>query len=330
MFTKTKEKIREKYPNFAEYCTLIKHKRNVYNRTHKQKKLKESEYPSYLKVFYKNITGHQLNIDEPERFTEKIQWRKLYDRDSVYTLLSDKYRVREWVKSKIGDEYLIPLLGHWNHFDEIDFSLLPDQFVLKTNNGCHENIIVKDKEKFLRKKWAARKTMEYWLTSPTYYDGLELHYKDIPPEIIAEEYLKPGIGEDCLIDYKFHCFNGKPFVCQVIEGRTSKETLDFYDSDWNHLSIAHPAFPNTTHIKEKPLNYDLMLELASKLSRGFQYVRVDLYSTDKVYFGEMTFTPASGTERYVPDDWDYEMGRQWDIHTEQINHAVVLNDQYKQ
>ena len=328
MFIKMKEKIREKYPNFADYWTLIKHKKDVYNRTHKQIKLKESDYPLYLETFYNNRTGHQLCINDPKRFTEKIQWRKLYDKDSVYTFLSDKYKVREWVKSKIGEEYLIPLLGHWNHFDEIDFSLLPNQFVLKTNNGCHENYIVKNKEEFLRKKWVARKTMEYWLTSPIYYDGLELHYKDIPPLIIAEEYLEPKQGDSCLVDYKFHCFNGKPFTCQVIEGRTTKETVDVYDINWNHLPIKHPAFPNTNQKRDKPLNYDLMLELATKLSQGFQYVRVDLYSTDHVFFGEMTFTPANGAERYIPDSWDLEMGKQWKINVEQVNHSIVTGGKF--
>ena len=321
-----KEKIKRMFPNLTGLWNLHKHKQLVYKSIREPVSMKESEYPNYLERFYERRTGHQLNLDNPQRFTEKVQWRKLNDRDVVYSLLSDKYRVREWVEKKIGNEYLVPLLGCWNHFYEIDFDTLPQQFVLKTNNGCHSNIIVKDKTAFLREKWLAQRKMEYWLCSDFFYDGLELHYRDIRPVIIAEKLLKPEAGEDCLTDYKIHCFDGTPFVCQVIKGRATKETLDFYDTEWKHLDLAHPAFPNSEKTDHKPSQYNQMLSIASKLSQGLKYVRVDLYNTEnRVYFGEMTFTPASGTERYIPDQWDYIMGDQWDIHSQQVNHSVVMD-----
>ena len=325
MLKSVKDSIRHIFPNLIDYVALCKNKRAIYNKVQEIKLLDESQYPLYLKQFYEFKTGHSLNIKNPMRFTEKVQWRKLNDRDEIYSLLSDKYRVRKWVEKKIGYEYLVPLIGHWSKFDDIDFGLLPDQFVLKTNNGCHANIIVKNKKAFLRSKWVAKQKMNYWLNSLSFYEGLELHYGKIQPEIIAEKYIEPADSEDCLVDYKFHCFDGEPFVCQVIRGRTTKETIDFYDMNWTHLSLAHLVYPNTQGNIEKPRNYELMKRIAMKLSKGFQYVRVDLYSTDKVYFGEMTFTPANGTERYIPDEWDFQMGEKWDITVKQINRSVVMD-----
>lgn len=322
----TKEMIKHLSPNLVGIIHLIKQQHSINRRTKDSRSLNEQGYKKYLEKFYESKTKHHLNLDNPERYTEKIQWRKLYDRNNLYSLLSDKYRVRKWVEDKIGSEYLIPLLGHWKQFDDIDFDELPDKFVLKTNNGSHANIIVKDKKEFMRRKWAAKMTMQYWLRSQEYLDGLELHYGGISPEIIAEKYMDPGIGEECLTDYKFHCFCGEPFVCEVIRGRTSHETIDIYDMEWKHLSIKLPPYPNIETNKNCPTNYNLMIEIARKLSQGFEYVRVDLYNTDKVYFGEMTFTPTNGVDTFVPDEWDYQLGKLWDIHTEQVDEAVVIGE----
>ena len=321
-----KKIIKQLCPNIVGIWHLIIHRRNVNKRIKDSKRLDEIEYSAYLERFYETKTKHHLNLDNPQRYTEKLQWRKIYDRHDIYSWLSDKYRVRKWVEEKIGSEYLVPLLDHWKQFDEIDFDKLPDQFVLKTNNGCHANIIVKNKQEFMRSKWSAKKLMQYWLKSNEYLDGLELHYANITPEIIAEKYMEPGKGEDCLTDYKFHCFCGEPFVCEVIRGRTSQETIDIYDMEWKHLPISLPPYPNTESNKECPPNYNLMIEIARKLSQGFQYVRVDLYNTDKVYFGEMTFTPTNGVDIFVPDEWDYKLGKLWNIHTEQVNESIVIGE----
>lgn len=314
-----KETMKMMFPNTIEYFILMKQKRNDSRIINKIRSLDEKDYPELLREIYKKKTGHDLNLKNPQRLTEKIQWRKLYDQTPIYSTLSDKYAVREWVKNKIGGEYLIPLIGAWEHFKDIDFSLLPEQFVLKTNNASHTNIIITDKELFLRQKWSAGKRIEYWLNTPfAYLEGLELHYKSIKPMIIAEQYMQPEKGAKGLVDYKFHCFSGKIELCQVIGDRTTEETIDFYDSNWQHLSINRPPFPNAKTKREKPATFDLMLELVSKLSKEFSYVRVDMYEINKkVYFGEMTFTPASGMMIIKPDEWDYKLGAMWDIHSEQ-------------
>lgn len=287
--------------------------------------LNETDYPGFLSEEYRIKTGHELNLQEPRRLTEKIQWRKLYDQDRIYSVLSDKYNVRKWVEERIGHEYLIPLIGVWEHFEDIDFSSLPEQFVLKTTNASHTNIIVTDKTDFLRKKTVIGKKVKYWQEMPfAYLEGLELHYREIQPLIIAEQYIQPESGKKELADYKFHCFNGLPYLCQVISDRSTEETIDFYNSKWEHADIIRVPYPNAAQPVKKPEQYDLMLKLASELSKGFSYVRVDLYNRNgTIYFGEMTFTPGSGFMVFEPDDWDYRLGELWDIHATQIDRTSV-------
>ena len=275
--------------------------------------LKETDYPVFLKELYREKTGNELDLKNPKRFTEKIQWRKLYDQNPLYSTLSDKYLVRKWVEEKIGSGYLIPLIGTWKEFDQIDFRQLPDQFVLKTNNASHTNIIVTDKKSFMRRRWSAKRRMEYWLKSPfAFLEGLELHYQKILPLIIAEEYLPPVNGKSSLTDYKFFCFNNSPYCCQVISDRSDGETIDFYDMQWEHMAICRPPYHNAEKPIEKPQKYDQMITIAAELCKGFDFVRVDLYEhAGKVYFGEMTFTPASGMIKFAPDDWDYKLGELW-------------------
>lgn len=317
--------IKQCFPNVADYIYLRKVMQQNDRIINNLCSLKESEYPEFLRHEYGKKTGKRLDLQNPSRLTEKIQWRKLYDQDPLYSILSDKYSVRKWIEEKIGSEYLIPLLGVWDHFSDIDFQSLPDQFVLKTNNASHTNIIVTDKKAFMHRKWAAGKKIDYWLSMPfSYLEGLELHYREIKPKIIAELYIPPEPGKSELSDYKFHCFNGVPYLCQVISDRLARETIDFYDSNWEHVKIARIPYPNTEKPVDKPEHYDLMVLLATELSRGFKYVRVDLYNhAGKIYFGEMTFTPGSGYMVFDPDDWDYRLGELWDIHSEQIDKKLV-------
>lgn len=308
-----KDTIKTLFPNLTDTINLELQKKEDRKTIKKIQSLKEEEYPAFLKGIYESRTGKELNLDNPERFTEKIQWRKLYDRNPLYSELSDKYLVRKWVEDKIGSGYLVPLIGVWEDFDQIDFKKMPDQFVLKTNNASHTNIIVADKEQFMRRKWSAKRRMEYWLNVPfALLEGLELHYQGIRPLIIAEKYLQPENQKSSLTDYKFHCFNGVPYLCQVIADRSNGETIDFYNNEWEHMAIIRPPYRNAEKKMEKPENHDLMIRLASELSMGFQYVRVDLYEhAGKIYFGEMTFTPASGMMKFEPDEWDYKLGALW-------------------
>ena len=277
---------------------------------------------TYIRLKYWYHFKKFPDLKTPKTFNEKIQWLKLYDRKPIYSTMVDKYEAKEYIRKIIGDEYIIPSYGVWNSFDDIPFARLPDQFVLKTNNGSHANFIIKDKKSFLRVKKTIGLKIERLLHSNILLYGLELHYLEVEPLIIAERYIQPINNALDLIDYKFHCFNGIPIMCEVIEGRSTRETVDYYDMDWNHLSLSNPPHPRKQD-SPKPEHFDEMIGLAKILSMGFQYVRVDLYDNGKVYFGEMTFTPSSGLEKYDPDDWDYYMGKLWDINDNQICYELV-------
>jgi len=270
-----------------------------------QKYAQESKYPEILTDWYREVTGKKLNINNPRTFNEKIQWLKLYDSTSLKTRLTDKLLVRDWIKEKIGGEYLIPLLGVYDSFDEIDFDVLPNRFVLKTNHGSAWNVIVKDKILFDKEK--AKRDMDFWMcTNYAYCAGMELQYRDIKPKIIVEQYLEC----EPIIDYRFYCFDGSPFQVWVdIFSGTSNHLRDIFDIDWNKLSF-RCTWPSANGVLDKkPEGLEEMIQLAKKLSSGFSFVRIDFYSfNSKIYFGEMTFTPMSGTGKYDPEEWDLRLG----------------------
>ncbi len=256
-------------------------------------------YGYELKEWYWRNTGKVLRLDYPRSFNEKIQWLKLCDSTAIKTDLADKYKVREYVREKIGEQYLIPLCGVWDDFTQIDFSELPDQFVLKCNHGSGWNCIVRDKSKINYKKMC--KQFNGWLKSNYAYNaGFELQYKNIRSCIIAEEYISELNGE--VYDYRFFCFDGKPLYVWVDKGSgTSDHQRNIYNIEWEKQNY-RVNYPDISPNPPKPNNYEEMVECAKKLSEGFIFVRVDLYSVDeKVYFGEMTFTPQSGI-----GDWDNE------------------------
>ena len=265
-------------------------------------------YPVYLKDWYKKTTGETLNLENPQRFNEKIQWLKLYDSTPLKTRLADKYLVRDWVKEKIGEEYLIPLLGVWDNFDEIDFDKLPNQFVLKCNHGCGYNIIVHDKLKF--NKEDARRKINNWMNEDfAFRCGLELHYSAIPRKIIAEKYIENS-GND-LYDYKFWCFDGKVKYIQFLSERnTNGLKMAFYDKNWEKQDFVY-SYPLNSKNIPRPENLEIMVYLAEKLAEGFNHVRVDFYRLEdsKVYFGEMTFTSCSGVCKWIPETMDMEFGQ---------------------
>ena len=273
--------------------------------------LTREQWIDEIKEQYKDKTGHELDLEHPKRYTEKIQWRKLYDNDPLYSVLADKYAVREWVKEKIGEEYLIPLLGVWDKAEDIDFSLLPDSFVLKTNNAYNTNIIVRNK-KDIKKKYVIEQ-LNHWLAFPFWAKSGQFHYKDIPPRIIAEKFMHCE-GMDDLVDYKFLCFHGKPYCCTVEVDRYHGHKQLVYDSDWNPQGWRINEFEAYNGSMEKPAQLEAMLALVETLCEGFSHVRVDLYLVDqKIYFGEMTFTPGSGFVSIIPDEYDYILGEQWTI-----------------
>jgi len=259
-----------------------------------------------LKAQYYLTTGKDLNLDNPESFNEKIQWLKLHDSTPLKTKLADKYLARDWIKEKIGEIYLVPLLGVWDDFDQIDFSLLPDKFVLKCNHGSGWNLIVKDKSKVDLNK--ARSDFKYWMKlNFAFIHGCELHYKDIQPKIIAEKFLESDHG---MIDYRFYCFSGNPTQVWVdIHSGTPYHLRSIYDMNWNRIPMKC-TWPNGGSLLDKqPSTFEEMKKLAAVLSSEFAFVRVDFFEVNKqIFMGEMTFTPMSGMGSFDPPEWDKKLG----------------------
>lgn len=273
------------------------------------KKLNKRYYKKELKMWYFHVTGKHLNLEFPETMNEKIQWMKLYNSTSLKSRLTDKYAVREFIKEKIGEKYLIPNLGVWNKFDDIDFDKLPNQFVLKGNHGCGCNIIVKDKKTF--DKEDARKKFKKWLkTDYAFTNGFELHYSAIKPKIIAEKYIEAV--DAAAIDYKFICCDGEPILCWVTNKYLDVHKRSFYRMpNWDLLNVElkDGGAELDTQGVPKPQKLEEMLDIAKTLSKGFPLVRVDLYLIENdIYFGEMTFTSASGAAALYPDKWNYILG----------------------
>lgn len=266
---------------------------------------------TYLKKLYKLRMGKELNLDNPQTFNEKLQWLKLHDRKPEYTKMVDKYEAKEYIASKIGDEYIVPTLGVWNHFDEIDFEALPNSFVLKCTHDSGGLVICKNKTD-LNKKEAKRK-IEKSLSSNYYYSGREWPYKNVIPRIIAEPLLKDDTVKDieeqeCLTDYKLFCFNGIPKIMYVSKDKAQNPTTDFFDMEYNHLPLRMKD-PNSDYWPEKPEKMDEMIRIASILSAGIPHLRVDFYCADhKLYVGELTFYHSSGLAPIQPEEWAKKLG----------------------
>ncbi|MDD3415218.1 MAG: ATP-grasp fold amidoligase family protein [Lachnospiraceae bacterium] len=264
------------------------------------------QYPAELKNWYKYKTGKELNLLKPTTYNEKIQWIKLYGVTSLMTDLSDKWAVRRWIKEMIGEEYLVPVIGVWSQFDDINFSELPDKFVLKCTHGSGWNMVVSNKDYF--DKNDAKKHFDMWMgMNFAYVDGLELQYKDIPPQIMAEEYLENQNGD--LYDYKFWCFNGTVEFIMFLSEREEDLKMNNYDRDWNLLPFTY-GHENSTRKIEKPKQLDKMIKIAEKLAQGFPHVRVDLYllNDGSIKFGEMTFTSCSGICPWNEETINYKLG----------------------
>ena len=262
----------------------------------------------YIKKIFKLRVGMELNLDNPRTFNEKIQWLKLYDRKPEYTQMVDKYAVKEYVANIIGEEYIIPTLGVWDNVEDIDFDKLPNQFVLKCTHDSGGIVICSDKTKLNLK--AAKAKLIRGLKKNFYVQSREWPYKNVKPRIIAEKFVE-AVGHSDLPDYKFYCFNGEPIYCQVIRDRNTKETIDFYDMEWNHMPFVglNPIAENGATPVVRPLKLDDMITVCQKLSKGIPFSRIDLYVVnEKVYFGEITFFPASGMGEFRPKEWNYTFG----------------------
>lgn len=262
----------------------------------------------YIRRKFQAKMGKKLDLENPHTFNEKLQWLKLYDRRPEYTMLVDKYKVRDYIAEKLGEEYLIPLLGVWDDPDEIDFDALPNQFVLKCNHNSGLGMcICKDKSKLDIKK--VKEELRKGLAQDYYLTGREWPYKDVPRKIICEKYMVDESGYE-LKDYKFYCFNGKVKLVMINSDRMSSEETkaDYFDENFSHLNFTW-GYENAKVTPQKPDNFENMKTLAEKLAAGVPQVRVDFYQTPAgIYFGEMTFFDGSGFDRFCPEEWDYKIG----------------------
>jgi hypothetical protein len=246
-----------------------------------------------------------LNLKNPQYFGEKIQWMKLYGNLDRYSKYVDKYEVRKFIKERIGEKYLTALYGIYNNPADINFNEFPQRFVIKSTSGSGGNIICKDKTKLDINKTI--KILNKWIKIDYYKYTKEMQYKNIEPRIICEEYLEDESGS--LRDYKFHCSAGNIFMIEVHSNRFSGDKKEnYYDTNWNDYGIVCKV--GKVPFIEKPKNLDEMKIIAQKLSKDFRYVRVDLYCVNnKIYFGELTFTPANGTDPHYPLEKDLELAK---------------------
>ena len=288
----------------------LEHQNKILNKlidNNSDEELKNSQIKYTFKNIHKN--EYELNLDNPTSFNEKIQWMSLNyyaNNDEVHRIV-DKYQFKEYIKEKLGKGYTIPLLGKWNNPEEIDYKLLPKQFVLKSNwGGDGKQVkIIDDKDNVDIQE--LNKELKKWLT----FDGNMYYYafngpsKNLKPCIIAEEYVE-GLGKE-FYDYKVFCFNGKPKIIYVASNWAKEHRMSYYDTNWNKLDLKYSNYKSFD--KERPKNLDRILEIATILSKDFHFVRVDFFDLlDRVVLSEMTFTPGGGFGKYEPLNWDYKLG----------------------
>lgn len=274
-----------------------------------------SEKTNYILYYYYEHFKHRKfpkypNFSKPKTFNEKIIWLKLNKLYNNAYILADKYLVRDYIKDKIGDKYLIPLIGVFSNSKEINFNSLPNSFVLKTNHGSGWNILC-DKKKDLN-EYEIKRKLDYWLNLNYYNIGLEYQYKKIKPLIICETYLTNNKSNP-LIDYKLFCFNGLVKYIQVDIDRFTNHTRKFYDTNWNVQPFS-TLYPRSSKNLEKPSCLNEMIEIANILSCEFHFLRVDLYYYEgKIYFGELTFHHGGGYEPFHPSEYDRILGQELKI-----------------
>ena len=282
-----------KKPRLVLYVIVSKYLNSFFNNDEK-----------YLKTIFRLYTGQKLDLNNPQTFNQKLQWLKLYAHKPVYAIMADKYAVKKYVADIVGEEYVVPCLGVWERAEDIDFDTLPNQFVLKcTHNSGVGRCICKDKSKIDLIK--VRRNIAKGLKEDYYRPGRDKQYRDIPKKIIADQYLDDGTGTE-LRDYKWWCFNGEPkFMYYTNKGEHVYE--NFFDMDYKPVSIDH-GFERLLPEMEKPAEFELMRDMAAKLSKGIPFVRVDFFDVNHhIYFGEFTFFDWGGL-RPFGGDWDKILG----------------------
>lgn len=267
--------------------------------------------PTKIVMYVDNFRTYKkiLNLKEPKYYGEKIQWIKLYGQAERFSVFVDKYLVRNYIKKKIGRDYLPKLYRAYKSVEEIDYDELPKKFVLKLNNGSGGNIICRDKS--LLDKKLTNKKLKKLMKEKYYKYTKEPQYKNVEAMIICEEYLENREG--ALVEYSLHCFNSKVKFIEVHTDRFNGYKENFYYPDWSETSFRGKLDSSADYI-EKPKELEKLIELGERLANGFPYVRVDFNDVDnKLYFGELTFTPANGTEAFYPIEQDLEIAKMIDL-----------------
>lgn len=259
----------------------------------------------FLKRLFKTVVGYDLDFNNPKTFNQKLQWLKLYNCNPNYSNLVDKYRFKQYVSERFGNEYIFETLGLWDKYDDIDFDKLPNRFVLKCTHDSGSVVLVENKNLIDHEK--CKEFFDEKLSINYYWAGREWPYKNASRYIICEPYM---CEPDKMIDYKFMCFNGVPKLVFTCTERFEKSGLKvtFFDMDWKRMDFER-HYPKSKKNIQKPLNFNKMIEFASKVSENIPFVRVDFYEIEgKLYFGEMTFFPGGGMEEFTPIEWDYKLG----------------------
>ncbi len=265
----------------------------------------------HLKLMYRFRMKRRLDFSNLRTFNEKMQWIKLYDRNPVYSMMADKIEARKYIEKKIGAEYLIPLIGTYDSADEIDFSKLPGQFAIKCNHDSKSAFICTDKKNTDIE--AVRTSLNKKLERNYHYYFREWAYKNIKRRIICEKYMIDRETNE-LRDYRFYCFNGEPKLISVDFDKSTVYKRNSYTADWEFIDvrIKHPNAPDRNI--QKPDQLDKLIELSRVLAFGITFLRVDFYLVDgKIYSGELTFYPAGGYTKYIPDEFDLTMGSMLDL-----------------
>lgn len=264
----------------------------------------------YIKLFYFGVNGKIPNIKNPRGYNEKLQWLKLHDKHPEYGRLVDKLQVRELIKRELGEEYLFPMLGHWEKFADIDWDALPNEFVLKCNHDSGSVKIIHDKSSMTQQDIAElKKFFDRRVSKDFFYAGREYPYKGIKPCIIAEELMKDGTGDPGGIkDFKFFCFDGEPKLMVYISGRQTEKHEDYFDMDYNWIELYNGSTPSAV-CPTRPVCFDEMKCIVKVLCKGFKQIRIDMFEIDgKVYFGEYTIFSGGGFELFKPDEWEIKLG----------------------
>lgn len=273
----------------------------------------------YLSILFWGHMGKKMNWKNPQTFSEKLQWLKLYNRKPEYTMMVDKIKVKDYVASVLGEEYIIPTLGVWDDPDKIDFDDLPDRFVLKCNHNSGTGMyICKDKSKMDVEK--VKEELRKGLAENYFLSNREWPYKYVPRRILAEKYIDPASNVQDLPDYKWYCFDGEPKYCQVIQDRNTCETIDFFDTDWNHQEFVglNPAAGSAVVPPDRPAHLSTHIRIARELSKGIPFSRIDLYESEhNTFFGEITFYPASGFGEFRPSQYNEILGKMLELHREE-------------